>query len=179
MENRIQIDAICTATQEVFITMLSDQVVPGEAYSERNASTNSEGVVALIGMTGAWIGTGILMCPATLACKLSALLLMGEHPGTAVTEEVLDSVAEITNMIIGNVKNLLEEHIGELNLSIPTVVYGRNLKTRSVNDGEWVIVPFECEGERLEVRLCLVPNTGKHSARPGFGLSHVVAPVVQ
>jgi chemotaxis protein CheX len=179
MEKSIQIDAICTATQEVFTTMLSDQAVAGEAYSERNASSNSEGVVALIGMTGAWIGTGIVTCPATLACKLSALLLMGEHVGGAVNEEVLDSVAEITNMIVGNVKNLLEEQVGELNLSIPTVVYGRNLMTRSVNDGDWVVVPFACEGERLEVRLCLVPNTGKHSARPGFGLSHMVAPVVQ
>jgi chemotaxis protein CheX len=179
MDKAQQIKAICAATEEVFTTMLSDQVTAGEAYSQRNASGSSEGVVALVGMTGAWVGTGVLTCSAALACKLSALLLMSEEPGTAVNEEVLDSVAEITNMVIGNVKNLLEEHIGELNLSIPTVVYGRNLTTRSVNESEWVVVPFECEGERLEVRLCLVPNAGKHTARPGFGLSHIVAPVVQ
>jgi chemotaxis protein CheX len=179
MEKQIQIEAICTATQEVFTTMLSDRAVAGEAYSERSVAGNSEGVVALIGMTGSWVGTGILTCPATLACKLSALLLMSEPAGHAVNEEVLDSVAEIANMIIGNVKNLLEEQVGELNLSIPTVVYGRNLMTRSVNDGEWVVVPFECEGERLDVRICLVPNSGKHAARPGFGLSHMVGPVVQ
>lgn len=178
MDKTVQIEAIRTATQEVFTTMLSDQVVPGEAYSERSSAGTSEGVVALIGMTGSWIGTGILTCSATLACKLSSLLLMAEQPGTSVDEEVLDSVAEITNMVVGNVKNLLEEHVGELNLSIPTVVYGRNLTTRSVNESEWVVVPFECEGERLEVRLCLVPNAGKQSGRPGFHLSHLVAPMV-
>jgi chemotaxis protein CheX len=179
MEKTQQVEAIRTATEEVFTTMLSDQVIAGEAYSERSSAGGAEGVVALVGMTGAWIGTGIVTCSATLACKLSSLLLMAEHAGHSVDEEVLDSVAEITNMIVGNVKNLLEEQVGELNLSIPTVVYGRNLTTRSVNESEWIVVPFECEGERLEVRLCLVPNVTKHSARPGFGLAHMVSPVVQ
>jgi chemotaxis protein CheX len=179
MDKTQQVNAICSATQEVFTTMLSDQVVPGEPYSERSSAGGAEGVVALMGMTGAWIGTGMVTCSATLACKLSSLLLMAESVGTSVDEEVLDSVAEITNMIIGNVKNLLEEQVGELNLSIPTVVYGRNLMTRSVNESEWIVVPFECEGERLEVRLCLVPNVARHSARPGFGLTHFVAPAVQ
>jgi chemotaxis protein CheX len=178
MEQIHQIDAIRTATQEVFTTMLSDQVIPGEPYAERSSASSSEGIVALMGMTGAWMGTGVVTCSAALACKLSSLLLMADEAGTTVDEEVLDSIAEITNMIIGNVKNLLEEHVGELNLSIPTVIYGRNLTTRSVNEAEWVVVPFECEGERLEVRLCLVPNTAKYSARPGFGLSHIVTPLL-
>lgn len=173
MHRKAEINAIYAATNEVFTTMLSDEPVPGAAYIERNAGGLADGVVSLIGLTGEWIGTGLVTCSAALACKLSALLLMTEHVESdeAVNEEVLDSMAEITNMVIGNVKNILEAELGELHLSIPTVVYGKNLTTRSVNDGEWVVVPFECQGDRLSVKLCLVPNTAHRTTRASFALS--------
>lgn len=173
VDKKTEIDAICAATVEVFTTMLSDEPRPHDSYAERNAGGATDGVVSLIGLTGSWVGTGMVTCSAPLACKLSAMLLMSDPPEgpEAVNEEVLDSMAEITNMVIGNVKNILEEHLGELNLSIPTVVYGRNLTTRSVNEGEWVVVPFDCAGDRLEVKLCLVPNTGRPMARASFSLA--------
>jgi chemotaxis protein CheX len=165
-------DAIVAATMEVFTTMLSDDAHAGEAYAERNATGLADGVVSLIGLTGPWLGTGMVTCSASLACKLSATLLMAE-PGEgqpAVDEEVLDAIAEITNMIIGNVKNMLESRVGELDLSIPTVVYGKNLTTRSMNDGEWIVVPFDCFGGRFEVKLCMVPSSGKPQ-KPALALT--------
>ncbi len=56
-------------------------------------------------------------------------MLMTEAP--SVNEDVLDAVAELTNMIIGNVKTELEAQVGPLGLSIPTVVYGRNFQTKT------------------------------------------------
>jgi chemotaxis protein CheX len=49
---------------------------------------------------------------------------------SSVSEEVLDAIAEVTNMIIGHVKSSLERHLGPLGLSIPTVVFGRNFKPK-------------------------------------------------
>ena len=57
---------------------------------------------------------------------MGANMLMTE--ASAVNEEVLDAMAELTNMVIGNVKTKLESQLGPLGLSIPTVVYGRNFK---------------------------------------------------
>ena len=65
-------------------------------------------------------------------------MLMTES--TAVDEDVLDAVAELTNMIIGSVKTDLEQHLGPLGLSIPTVVFGRNFKTRTSANTEWIVV---------------------------------------
>ncbi len=165
-------DAIVAATVEVFATMLSDDVQPGKPYAERNATGLADGVVSLIGLTGPWLGTGMVTCCAGLACRMSAALLLSEpeEAQQAVDEEVLDAIAEITNMIVGNVKNMLEPSLGELDLSIPTVVYGKNLTTRSMNDGEWIVVPFDSFGGRFEVKLCIVPNSGK-SQRPALALS--------
>ena len=87
-------------------------------------------------------------------------MLMSE--ATAVDEEVLDAVAELTNMIIGSVKTDLEQHLGQLGLSIPTVVYGRNFRTKSAGSAEWIVVRFVWEGEPLLVKLCLAPSERPH-----------------
>ena len=82
-------------------------------------------------------------------------MLMTES--TAVDEDVLDAVAELTNMIIGSVKTDLEEHLGPLGLSIPTVVFGRNFRTRSAGNTEWIVVRFHWDDDCLLVKLCLTP----------------------
>ena len=51
-------------------------------------------------------------------------------------------MAELTNMIIGSVKTDLESQLGPLGLSIPTVVFGRNFKTRSAGTAEWIARPL-------------------------------------
>ena len=77
---------------------------------------------------------------------------------SAVNEEVLDAVAELTNMIVGSVKTELEKHLGPLGLSIPTVVFGRNFKTKSAGTNEWTVARFHWDGELLLVKLCLAPK---------------------
>jgi chemotaxis protein CheX len=74
-------------------------------------------------------------------------------------EEVLDAMAEVTNMIIGNVKSLIENDYGAMGLSIPTVIYGRNYKARSTGAGEWTVVPFSCGAEVMEIKICLLPGS--------------------
>jgi len=88
----------------------------------------------------------------------------------------LDSVAEVTNMIIGNVKTHLENRLGGMGLSTPTVIYGRNFQTRSTKNREWTVVPFDCEGERLCVQVCIVPNadTDGKTVRSGFLVPHML-----
>lgn len=66
-------------------------------------------------------------CSPRFACQIAGALLMSP-PFEAVNEEALDGVAEVANMIVGNVKTFLEERLGSMALSIPTVVFGRNSK---------------------------------------------------
>ncbi|MFN3322545.1 MAG: chemotaxis protein CheX [Bryobacteraceae bacterium] len=151
------VSAINNATIEVFSTMLSLEIRQGDPYVDRNAPGPSDGVVGLIGLAGTWVGTGSFACSAEMACKISAHLLMTEYQ--AVNEEVLDAVAEVTNMVIGNVKTAIEEHLGPMGLSIPTVVFGRNFTTRSMGSSEWTVVPFYHDADsRIEVQVCLAEN---------------------
>lgn len=162
---------IRVATSEVFTTMLGVPIEAAPHSVEADAIQPVDGVVALVGLAGSWVGAGRISCSAALACRLSGALLASEYH--AVNEDVLDAMAELTNMIIGNVKSNLEEELGPMGLSIPTVIFGRNYQARSSGVKEWVVIPFHCDGDALDIRLALVPNERAEFHR-GLALQQVV-----
>src|SRR3984885_10628043 len=129
------VKAIRSATDEVFITMLNLTVTAGEVFVEKEEAVPSSGVVSLVGLAGSWVGSGSLACSAGCAVTIASALLM--TPYTAIDEDVLDAVAEVTTLIIGNVKTALEGRLGARGLSTPTVIYGFNFQTRSGGTQEW------------------------------------------
>jgi chemotaxis protein CheX len=160
--------AIIQSTEAVFGTMLGVETETGAAEKVWEGPSPTAGVVSFIGMAGEWAGTGSLAMSAPLACRLSSALLMTELSN--VDEEVLDAVAEITNMILGNVKSALEDQLGGMGLSIPTVIFGRNFTTRSMGSHQWTRVQFHCPGgegepEHLVVYACLLPSREGHALR--------------
>ncbi len=167
-------EAMRAATNDVFSTMLNLELTPGDVFIEKERSVPASGVVSLIGLAGTWVGSGSLWCTAQFACKIASQLLQTEY--LAMDEDVLDAVAEVTNMIIGNVKTGLEERLGAMGLSTPTVIYGRNFQTRSAGNQEWTVVPFQVDGERMCVQMCIVPNpdANKKAPRAGFPIPHVL-----
>jgi chemotaxis protein CheX len=172
MHSKRTAERICAATEEVFTTMLSLEIAAGESYVETAASPSSEGVVALIGLAGNWIGTASLNCSAAFACRIASQMLMMD--AQAVDGDVLDAVAEVANMIIGNVKTGLETELGPMGMSIPTIIFGKNFSARSAGSEEWLSVPFTCEGERIEVKFCLTPNrAGRAASMASYALQGV------
>ncbi len=160
------LDCLCRSSAEVFTTMLGVDLEPPSRSVERGAPDANDGVVSFIGLAGSWAGTGSISCSPALACRVCSHLLMTES--TAVNEEVLDAVAELTNMIIGGAKNDLERHLGPLGLSIPTVVFGRNFRTKSAGTSEWVVVRYPWDEDVLVIKLCLT-----QSDRATHALAHV------
>jgi chemotaxis protein CheX len=157
------VEMVRTAARDVFTTMLELTPAPGPAYTSTTAPPSSNGVVSLVGLAGSWVGSGTIFCTAECACHIASQLMMCRYE--AVNDEVLDAMAEVTNMVIGNVKTLLEERLGPLGLSIPTVIYGRNFTSRTVGQQEWTVVPFSVDDQRVEVQVCLAPNRNASHAR--------------
>jgi chemotaxis protein CheX len=121
------------------------------------------GVVALVGVAGSWTGTGHISCSPQFAQKVAGALLMTEYE--SVNEEVLDAVAEVANMIIGNVKTFFEEKLGPLALTVPTVIFGRNYQTRSAGVKDWVQVRLHSGDEAMDVNFCLMPSRAPHPSQ--------------
>ena len=144
------------SVRQVFSTMLGVELGPGEAVEGSGAPEDPAEVLALIGLAGAWAGAGSISCSASAACRMCASMLMTE--ADAVNADVLDAVAELTNMIIGNVKTELESQTGPLGLSIPTVVYGRNFQTKTAGAPGWMTLRFRWDADIITVKLCLAPH---------------------
>jgi len=165
------VEFITAATTDVFSTMLGMEVAAQEARIDPEFPTINDGVMALVGMAGSWTGAGVICCTAAAACKLC-----NQFIGTSaenVDEDVLDAVGEVANMIIGNFKTSVEEHVGALGLSVPTVIYGRNFTSRSIGQNSWTVVPFRSGDEVLEIRVCLAP--AREPVTPRAGYSHTAA----
>ncbi|HLM99505.1 MAG TPA: chemotaxis protein CheX [Bryobacteraceae bacterium] len=167
--------ALRAATEEVFSTMLGIEVAAGEPYRLPSKPEPTNGVVALIGLTGKWVGTGSVFCTGDFARKISGQLLMSEF--ASIDQEVLDAIGEVTNMIVGSFKNSLEAEVGMLNMSIPVVVFGHNFTATSIHRTEWLVVPFECGSERLIVKACLAPQT-EHQHRRAIDVHAPLSQVV-
>ncbi len=155
--------ALRGATDEVFSTMLGLEITPGEAYRQASKLEPANGVVALIGLTGKWVGTGSICCTGEFARKISGHLLMSEFG--SIDQEVLDAIGEVANMIVGSFKNALEAEIGMLEMSIPVVVFGHNFTASSVHRADWIAVPFQCGPESMTVKACLAPQVEHHQRR--------------
>ena len=159
------VESLIRSAGDVFSTMLGSELSSGEVTVEAAASEPNDGEVSFIGIAGGWVGTGSLTCSPAMACRICAAMLMTEAP--AVNEDVLDAVAELTNMIIGSVKTDLENELGPLGLSIPTVVFGRNFRTRSAGTSEWIHVRFLWDEDPLLIKMCLAPNEKPHAIHHG------------
>lgn len=163
LDNDYLVGLIRQATTDVFATMLGLDLVQEPAYIDRAGASAAEGVLSFVGLAGTWAGTGAIGCTATMACTVCSQMLMSEY--TAVNDDVLDALAELTNMIVGNVKTRLEDTLGPMGLSIPTVIYGRNFTSRSVGTADWVAVPFTYNQERLTIHLCMAKQTESRRTR--------------
>jgi chemotaxis protein CheX len=157
-------DGIRSSVENVCGMMLGCTVVVGEPRIIGHPLQESDGVVALIGMAGPWIGTGALTCNPEMARKLAGAFLMAEYD--EVNDEVLDAIAELANMVIGNLKTVIEEKVGPMGLSTPTTIYGASFTTKIGGSHAWTLMPvMVCDGELL-VQVCILPNQeGRSHAR--------------
>jgi chemotaxis protein CheX len=163
MQRQDIIQAVHSATAEVFSTMLGIEVETAPVHTDQSNPSVTEGVMAFVGIAGPWVGSGVISCSASFACRVCELFLMTE--AVAVSEEVLDAVGELANMVIGNFKTAAESMVGPLGLSVPTVIYGRNFTSKSLGNNDWLVMPFKCGDDTFEIRVWFAPAAESTMAR--------------
>src|SRR5690349_10506963 len=94
--------AIRAATEEVFATMLGATI----EFDAAPKGDTDNGLMALVGLTGSWSGAGTLSCSPALGNRAATAMFMSEPSSdtNAINDEVLDAIAELTNMVVGNIK---------------------------------------------------------------------------
>lgn len=124
-------EALLSGMAEVFETMMFMSV---EECNEMYAAIDGDALLSTITFKGSVEGCLGVSCSLNCA-QLIARNMLGSNSGETIPEEeVVDAMGEVANMVLGAVKARLAESVGEIQVSIPTVVSGREL-INSLGDG--------------------------------------------
>lgn len=148
---------ISEATTEVFNTMLTMEVTPGETRSKRERTFRGT-ISGMVGMAGSCKGLVAIHLPEPVATHITGSFLGMEVD--AINEDVQDAIGELANMLAGNLKGFLLRNGLELTLSIPSTVWGDEYTLDCPQEESGVIVPFALPGGEflVEVQLQEIPG---------------------
>lgn len=137
---------IAAITKGVFSTMVMLDVVD-EPPLEKPVQTFHETVTSMVGLAGSHSGIIAIHCPKKLALLVTSKMLGMDV--TDVDEDVNDAMGEIANMVGGDVKHIFSPKGADINLSIPTVIYGSDYALESISNSDALVMPFTCGEERF------------------------------
>ncbi|GAB5405110.1 MAG: hypothetical protein Aurels2KO_33410 [Aureliella sp.] len=150
-------DDILAISENVLKTMMQFDVV----HSEANASDlpKQDMVTGCVQISGEWTGAVLLKTTMSFATQAASnLLAMSldevEH------EDRQDAMAELANMIGGNIKSILP---GPSYLSLPSVTIGKEFEFRLFGTSDVCDVPMISAGEPFHV---VVSQICQHSTVP-------------
>lgn len=142
-------------TMEVMEKMAFIKPVAGKPFA-KVTDTACGDVSGIIGMTGD--ATGSLAMSFSESCIINIVSKMLGETVTEINREVLDAVGELTNMISGSSRKLMEKDDLKVFAAIPTIVFGRAHTLYHVIKGPSIVIPFETEAGQFVIDVCLKSN---------------------
>lgn len=148
------VNPFLTAALHVLKVQASVEAQAGKIYIKKANDTLLGDVSGVIGIVSdAFEGSVVISFPEqTFLSVMSGML--GETY-TVVNKEILDGAGEITNMIFGQAKIVLNEQGYGIKSALPSVVNGRNHTVTGMTKGPVVVVPFTSSAGEFFVEICL------------------------
>lgn len=141
---------IIDVTKEIFESMIMLEVTPDQPLTE-HVSRFTASLSAMVGFAGFKQGNLIIHAPKDVAIGLTRDFLGVEIE--SINEDVQDAMGELANMIAGSLKPLISNGGKNVELSLPSVVYGEEYTMTVVAKADWIIVPFTVTHGRFLVGL--------------------------
>jgi len=120
--------------EKVWAMVLGLELLPSKCDPARTDAF----VLGRVTITGTWHGAVTLGC-SPLVARHAAAAMFGKRPNEAEPDEIRDALGELTNMVGGNFKTLLE---GDCRLSMPDVKDAVCFQDVLPAEHHW----FDCEG---------------------------------
>ena len=142
-------DTVLAAAQEVFSTMIFLEIKES-AEQQRNIE-NDDTVLGLISFKGDLEGCLGIHCSLSAAKTIAKNMLAMEPDEEISKAEICDAIGEVANMVMGSIKTSLQETVANLDVSIPTVVKGRELDNNLSDGTSEVSVKLDIADEHFVV----------------------------
>lgn len=141
-------EEIVVIAQSVLGTMLHIEAMPEQQLSE--VSGTDATFTGCVQISGNWQGAVLVQGTSQLERILASVFF--ELPEADVTEaDIRDAIAEITNMIGGNIKGQVPS---PSYLSIPSVTVGSDFNFHLAGATVLSLAVLDCHGEPLRIVLC-------------------------
>ncbi len=143
------INPFIEATLNILGTMAQTKAQAGKPYVKTDSVARGD-VSAIIGMMGE--ASGMVSVSFSAKCIVAiASRMLGEK--ITQKDEIRDAVGEITNMISGQARRLLDEQGRTLQGTLPTIIMGRNHSITHMTDSPILAIPFttDCGDFTIEV----------------------------
>lgn len=137
------INPFLNGTINVLKTMAFIDVKPSKPFLKKDHVASGD-VSGIIGLTGE--ATGSLSVSFNFPLIQAIMSNMLGEDVKEVTNDVRDAVGELTNMISGDARRLLQQEGLNLSASLPTIVAGPGHTIKHVVSGPIIVIPFETEG---------------------------------
>ena len=147
------VESICNVFQTMLDTKLTRKQLRASADGfERHGET----VTSVIGISGEASGVVALVFPRNAALILASRFLGAEL--SEFTDDVTDALAELANMVGGSAKSKFNFDPPP-ELSLPTVIEGKDYKMRYPTKSAWIEVPFSFDAGDFMMEISF--STGK------------------
>lgn len=140
------------STVHVLGTMAFTKAKAGKPFVKGDNKAIGD-VSGIIGITGDHEGSLSISFSAKCICHIVSNMF-GESI-IEVNRDVEDAVGELTNMISGDARRVLEGNGVQLKAAIPTVISGPGHSVSHFLKGAVVAIPFATDGGDFTVEVCL------------------------
>lgn len=148
------INPFLNATIHVLKVQATTEAKPGKVHVKKASDQTMGDISGIIGIVSeAFNGSVVISFPEQTFLKIISSMLGEEY--NKLDQEIIDGAGEITNMIFGQAKIVLNEKGYGIKTAIPSVVSGKNHTLTAQSKGPVVVVPFESNAGNFVVEICL------------------------
>lgn len=148
------INPFLTATLHVLKVQAGINAEAGKIALKKAEELLVGDVSGIIGIVcDAFNGSVIISFPEKTFLKVMSGMLGEEY--TELNKEILDGAGEITNMIFGQAKIVLNEKGYGIKMALPSVVSGKGHSMTTLAKGKVLVIPFTSDGGDFFVEVCL------------------------
>lgn len=148
------IDPFLLATMHVLSVQANLESSPGKPVAKKSGSEIVGDISGIIGIVSdSFKGSVVITFPEQTFLKIMSKMLDEEI--TKIDKSIVDGAGEITNMIFGHAKVILNEKKYGIQTAIPSVVTGKDHSLSALTSGPVVVIPFVSEAGKFFVEICL------------------------
>jgi chemotaxis protein CheX len=144
------INPFLKASMNLFRDYLAMKITAGNPSINQKPSDLDE-VSSIIGLAGETIGAIVLSFPRECAIKIVSIFANQQH--STLSNEVIDGVGELVNIIAGNAKKDLIDF--KISISLPGVIIGKSYMIKWPKGIPVICIPFKSEAGDFTVNVSL------------------------